>query len=401
MHVVIAGAGVGGLCLAQGLRKNGIEVTVLERDSSARSRFQGLRLRIDAHGRAALSACLPENLYELAMATANPLYMSRGIGLDEQLREIFSVQAAGTAVDPARASTVVNRRTLRQILLTGLQDSVHFDTAVVGYEVGERVRVHTTDGTTWMADVLVGADGIGSAVRGQLLPDVGLLDTGLRAIYGQMNLDAAALSWVPAVLFGGSRPVLAPGPKTLACGIFQPQTDVDEAVRRFAPGSAIDPVQSYLKWTLVAPKEVLGVDDARFFALSPAQLHRLALEHTEDWSPLLRRIMSESLVDDVFPLSIRVTEPGADWSPSRVTLLGDAIHATAPVGGIGANTALRDAALLTEQLTGAVVAGSDPVAAVGRYETAMREYGYAAVRNSLHGSEQLFRTGPLVKGGAR
>ncbi|WP_433579549.1 FAD-dependent oxidoreductase [Nocardia brasiliensis] len=100
MHVVIAGAGVGGLCLAQGLRKNGIEATVLERDPSAHARFQGLRLRIDAHGRAALAACLPDNLYELAMATANPLYMSRGIGLDEQLREIFSVEHPGAPSIP-------------------------------------------------------------------------------------------------------------------------------------------------------------------------------------------------------------------------------------------------------------------------------------------------------------
>ncbi|KIA65452.1 FAD-dependent oxidoreductase [Nocardia vulneris] len=401
MHVVIAGAGVGGLCLAQGLRKNGIEATVLERDPSAHARFQGLRLRIDAHGRAALAACLPDNLYELAMATANPLYMSRGIGLDEQLREIFSVAHPGGPVDPARASTVVNRKTLRQILLTGLGDHVHFDTAVIGYETGERVRVHTADGTTWVADVLVGADGIGSAVRGQLLPEIGLLDTGLRAIYGQMNLDLDNLSWVPPVLFGGSRPVLAPGPKTLACGIFQPQTEIGEAVRRFAPGSAIDPVRSYLKWTLVAPREVFGVDEPAFFALTPAQLHALALEHTTDWSPLLRRIMAESLVEEVFPLSIRVTEPGVHWSPSRVTLLGDAIHATAPVGGIGANTALRDAAGLTEHLALALVDGVDPVAAIGRYEAEMRDYGYAAVRNSLHGSEQLFRTGPLVEGGAR
>jgi 2-polyprenyl-6-methoxyphenol hydroxylase-like FAD-dependent oxidoreductase len=51
-----------------------------------------------------------------------------------------------------------------------------------------------------------------------------------------------------------------------------------------------------------------------------------------------------------------------------------------PAGGSGANTALRDAALL-RRLLGAA-AGSDPVAAVGDYEQQMREYGYAAVAAS-------------------
>jgi 2-polyprenyl-6-methoxyphenol hydroxylase-like FAD-dependent oxidoreductase len=68
-------------------------------------------------------------------------------------------------------------------------------------------------------------------------------------------------------------------------------------------------------------------------------------------------------------------------------VLGDAIHAMSPARGSGANTALQDAALLCRTLTGAAGTaatgnGDDLLAAVGDYETQMREYGYAAVAAS-------------------
>jgi 2-polyprenyl-6-methoxyphenol hydroxylase-like FAD-dependent oxidoreductase len=73
------------------------------------------------------------------------------------------------------------------------------------------------------------------------------------------------------------------------------------------------------------------------------------------------------------------------WPPSRVTVLGDAIHAMSPARGSGANTALQDAALLSRLLT---TDGSDVVAAIGDYERQMREYGYAAVAASRQAEAQ-------------
>lgn len=56
----MAGAGIGGLCLAQGLVRAGLEVTVYERDEALHSHGQGYRLHIDAGP--ALRACLPPDL---------------------------------------------------------------------------------------------------------------------------------------------------------------------------------------------------------------------------------------------------------------------------------------------------------------------------------------------------
>ncbi|GAA3306605.1 2-polyprenyl-6-methoxyphenol hydroxylase-like FAD-dependent oxidoreductase [Nonomuraea dietziae] len=84
-------------------------------------------------------------------------------------------------------------------------------------------------------------------------------------------------------------------------------------------------------------------------------------------------------------LPIRTSIPIEPWEPTTITPLGDAIHSMTPMRGIGANTALRDARLLCQALT----AGGDPVAAIGGYERRMREYGFAAVRDSLQAAEQF------------
>ena len=75
-----------------------------------------------------------------------------------------------------------------------------------------------------------------------------------------------------------------------------------------------------------------------------------------------------------------MVEPGERWASGPVTLLGDAIHATSPTGGNGANTALRDADLLRRCLTDG---RQDLLGAVGDYERQMFEYGAEAVRDSL------------------
>jgi 2-polyprenyl-6-methoxyphenol hydroxylase-like FAD-dependent oxidoreductase len=69
LRVAIVGGGIGGLCLAQGLRRNGIDVTVHERDAGIGSRRQGYRIHLDDRAGNALAACLPPSLHELFLAT--------------------------------------------------------------------------------------------------------------------------------------------------------------------------------------------------------------------------------------------------------------------------------------------------------------------------------------------
>jgi 2-polyprenyl-6-methoxyphenol hydroxylase-like FAD-dependent oxidoreductase len=55
LRVRIVGAGTGGLCLAQGLKQDNVEVEVFERDHTPTDRLQGYRLSINATGRRALA----------------------------------------------------------------------------------------------------------------------------------------------------------------------------------------------------------------------------------------------------------------------------------------------------------------------------------------------------------
>ena len=64
LHVVIIGGGIGGLTLAQGLKKSGVSVAVYERDRTRTDRVQGYRVHINPAGSLALRECLPPHLFE-------------------------------------------------------------------------------------------------------------------------------------------------------------------------------------------------------------------------------------------------------------------------------------------------------------------------------------------------
>ncbi|HEY1669439.1 MAG TPA: FAD-dependent monooxygenase [Trebonia sp.] len=98
------------------------------------------------------------------------------------------------------------------------------------------------------------------------------------------------------------------------------------------------------------------------------------------WHPDLVRLVELAAVPETSLVTVRIAVPVAPWQPSRVTLLGDAIHAMSPARGSGANTALRDAALLTAELAAAERGEKTLLQAVGTYERQMIDYGFAAVR---------------------
>uniref|UniRef100_UPI000584DA1E NAD(P)-binding protein n=1 Tax=Actinoalloteichus spitiensis TaxID=252394 RepID=UPI000584DA1E len=71
-HVLVIGGGIGGLCLAQGLRAAGVPVTVHERDTHPAGRWEGYRIHIDPAGARSLRACLPDRLWRAFLDLAAP-----------------------------------------------------------------------------------------------------------------------------------------------------------------------------------------------------------------------------------------------------------------------------------------------------------------------------------------
>ena len=398
LRVAIAGAGLGGLCLAQGLARAGLDVRVFERDDTLNARRQGYRLHVDARAGLALRDCLPPDLLGLFLATCGRPSTQFTV-LSSRLRVLHETRG-----DPNRdpdavptLSTSVNRQTLREILAARLADRVHFGRELTGYREHDGVvELQFADGQSASADVLVGADGVRSAVREQYLPHAEVTDTGSRCIYGKTMLDDSVLPHLPPPLRLGFTAIIG-DQVGMAAGAMQFRQRPPDAAAALAPDVWLSPAADYLMWAVSAQRDQFPVSDAGLVALDPGGLHEVAAAMIRKWHPELRELVARADADESFLIRVSTSVPVPAWQPSRITLLGDAIHSMSPARGSGANTALQDAALLAGLLSQAAADQASIPAAIGQYEQQMRGYGFAAVRASRE-AEQLnaARSGGLL-----
>ncbi|MFC5723785.1 FAD-dependent oxidoreductase [Streptomyces gamaensis] len=420
LHVIIIGAGTGGLCLAQGLKRAGISVAVYERDRTRRDGLQGYRVGIDADGKRALRANLSPELYATFLATCakRPLY---GNQMTHEKKFLFS---AGPDVlrpedQPAEEDKdeSVSRMTLRQVLLTGIEDIVHFDKEFTHYEQHPDglVTAHFSDGDSATGSLLVGAEGANSPVRKQYLPHAKLVETGLVGITGKTPLTDETRALLPREVLEGV--TMVHGPKGFMCIIHVMRFNWDESGRprqgigstdaeaiRNWPGMLYDNSRDYIMWGFAASDRWLPRGVTRMRGL---EIQQLVLEKTAGWHRDFRRIFQLGDPGSSFPLVIRTSEPVEQWQTSQVTLLGDAIHTMTPGRGVGANTALRDARLLTRKLIGVQRGEQQLLPAVHDYETTMTSYAWDAViksRAQMDGHSIMHKgdlLGSLARGGMR
>ena len=396
-HVVIIGGGIGGLCLAQGLKQLGVSVAVYERDRTRTDRLQGYRIHINPSGSRALHDCLPADLYDTFVATTGK--SGKGFTFfSEQLRELLSLipDSADAVPDPVGSHKSVSRITLRQVLLAGLDDIVHFDKTFVRYEESPdgTVVAHFGDGTAAAGDVLVAADGANSRVRKQFLPQAERIETGVFTVIGKAPLTDAVRTLLPPQLFDGPASVMAPESKGLFIAV-QEFRRVPHGAGEIGgndsaalhPDLLFDNTADYVMWALGARREKFPIVGDPEVMDGPA-LQQVVLGMMRNWHPRLRRLVELSDPETMTPNPIRTSVPIPHWETKRITLLGDAIHSMTPYRGIGANIALRDTALLCRNLAAAHRGEKPLLAAIHDYETEMVEYGFAAVRSSKKAMEQ-------------
>ncbi len=394
-HILVIGGGIGGLCLAHGLRRAGVSVAVYERTRTRTDWLQGYRIHISPHGAAALHACLPPAQWEAFVATAGK--PSAGFAfLTEQLRDLLFLPRgllAGEKAGPQGSHHSVGRITLRHVLLDGLDDVVHLGKEFTRYEQapGGRVTAFFADGTTATGDVLAGADGANSRVRQQYLPDAHRMDTGVVAVAGKLPLTDETRAWLPGRLSGSVNNIMPPRDSFIFTAVWEGDRQRlainDPAM---PPGLLFDNTQDYVFWAYAAKRATYPAEPTG----DGAQLRDMIASMISGWHPTLLRLVGESDPTTVAPVIIRAMAPIRPWPASRITLLGDAIHNMTPMAGIGANTALRDASLLASKLASA--RRETLVTAIGQYETAMRKYGFAAVRLSLRNARQA-TSGPISR----
>ncbi|MCP2334660.1 FAD-dependent oxidoreductase [Actinoalloteichus caeruleus] len=391
-HVLVIGGGIGGLCLAQGLRAAGVPVTVHERDTHPAGRWEGYRIHIDPAGARSLRACLPDRLWRAFLDLAAP---GGDFGfLTERLTELLVVEeeiSHPRADDPAEGHYAVDRRALRRLLLAGIEDVVHFGAEFERYEVTDdgRVVAHFADGSSATGDLLVGADGTGSRVRRQYLPHGEPVAAGVVGLANKLVLTDGR-GWVPGRFRQGMNLVTGDGPYSLFTAAYQPPPGAERVLAEVT-GRTPPPIdQPYLLTALVSAPDHLPPDIGDF---GPDRLREVAAGLVADWHPVVRRMIDESEDDSRGVSVFRVAPQLPPWPSSRVTLLGDAIHAVPATGGLGGNAALRDARRLTQLL--ATTSGDGILDSVRTYERDLREHGYAAVRDALAVRDQMVAGGTL------
>jgi 2-polyprenyl-6-methoxyphenol hydroxylase-like FAD-dependent oxidoreductase len=406
MHVIVIGGGIGGLCLAQGLKRNGVSVAVYERDQSPDARLQGYRLNIEPAGSQALHACLPTDLWNLLIATAGDPGSRMGV-FDEQLNELMQEDESSPTANPVRSHHAVSRSILRQILLAGLDEIVHFNKRFVGYELsaGNTVTAFFSDGSSATGNLLVGADGARSRVRGQLLPNIREVEVPAVGIGGKLPITDGASVWLPNQLQTTKNMILPPTDFLFTAAFRKRRSvngtpyNIESQAGKLGLDSHIfssEALESdYVMWAFVANRRTLRERPA-----SPNAWLRMIGQRMEGWSPILQR-----LIGDTDPQTIQSFDFSAAEKPHRldalpVMLMGDALHHMPPVGGMGGNAALQDAALLSKTL--AALGGDDHLLnSLRKCEAEMIESGFRAVKASLLYTRLAISRIPLTRQVAR
>ena len=397
LRVLIIGAGTGGLALAHLLKKSNTSVsfTVFERDRTRSDGLQGYRVGISPEGARSLAACIPPDLFTIFQQTAaaTPDYFNM---LTEQLDELISIGGfSRTSADGVAAEYSVSRMTLRQLLLTGLEDHVLFDKHFSHYTQNDEdgtVTAHFNDGSSEIGDVLVGAEGTNSPTRKQYLPHAVIKESGLYGLGTKAPLNEETRALLTPQMLRGVTMVQAPrGDSTIIHVMEFPWDDAhkptassiggtDAALLRAWPGAHFDNTRDYILLGLGAHGDRVP---AGITTMNGDAIHAFLLRQTASWHPHLKRLFALSDPSTSFALNIRTTERLAPWTSTNVTLLGDAIHTMTPGLGVGANTALLDARILGDHLVRVAKEELGIVDAIANYEGQMHSYAWERVEKSL------------------
>jgi 2-polyprenyl-6-methoxyphenol hydroxylase-like FAD-dependent oxidoreductase len=281
---------------------------ILERDTSAADRGQGWAITLH-WALPLLREILPEEVLDrIKRCRVN----SHSAADDDGSFKLINLKDCSEIQNtPTGERWRVNRGKLRLALLEGLDDHIQWDRHVVNIEQHEDlVEIRCSDGETYIADVVIGADGSGSAIRRSLCPEnhavtplpYRMLGVGTELTGGQV----APLRSIDQLLFQGCESDTG---NFLYCSLLEPSTrDTSSCV-----------VQFNISW----PK---SLDQEEIFSDNVARLAALK-RRARGFAPCLKDAI-ESIPDGT-PVSEIVL---ADWETphwnrsGRVTLIGDAAH---------------------------------------------------------------------------
>jgi len=381
--ILISGAGLASLLLAQSLRRASIPFVIFERDNSISFRAQGYRLRLSSEGIDAVESVLEpaafQRFWDACGKTGGSGFTAlnaiTGLLVPNVLPNVDGRKAGNEQPKPplqmlaSRDGKVVgiSRGDMRRLFMSGCESFVQWSHPVVSYELtASGVHAVFADGSKSVeGEMLIAGDGIHSNVAKQL--SHGLLkvyDTGARGIHGQASTTAF---------------------KGLGEGVWRIRDDSIPnggiAVITNVRANDMDDPNVEFGWTMSAQPGVIKPpnDDLAIVGKPAADIVK---ELTANWHPRLKPLFDEMVESEAAFWKITCSTPTGvpEWqNEPRVTVIGDAVHSMTPAGGIGANTAIRDSALLGRLLT---EAGGYKGGVTAAYEREMRVYASEAVKMS-------------------
>jgi 5-methylphenazine-1-carboxylate 1-monooxygenase len=364
VNVLIAGAGLGGLTAALSLHAAGIEVRVI--DAARELRALGVGINVLPHAtRELVELGLADELTATGVQTRELIYYDR---FGSRIR----AEPRGLATGYRWPQYSIHRGELQMMLLHAVRqrlgaDAVRTGLAVERFENSDvRVSVELRDRQTSRlviesADVLIGADGINSAIRAQLHPHEG------PPIWNGIHLWRGLADTEPfldgrTMILSGANPVVVAYPVSRTA-----EHHGRSAVNWGVAARLGHPAQTPLgDWHHVG-----GLDNV---------LPHVA-DRSFDWLDVPALVRAAPRIWE-YPMVDR--NPLPHWGTGRVSLLGDAAHPMYPFGSNGGTQAIIDGRVLAWELARA----DNPVAGLAAYEDTRRERMNALVISNRQGGPE-------------
>ena len=359
-RIAIIGAGMAGLTAALSLQKNGFNPVVYETAPVLGEVGAGLTISPNStHGLEYVG--LADELLKRANIPQKQaiIHYQTGEILVETERGDIPKQKYGASYYQ------IHRADLHDMLSNAAREHdpgcIVLDHTFDSYrETDDGIEITFTNGNTATCDVLIGADGVRSVVRGAMFGPEDPDFTGNVAYRGLVN-----------------------------------KGDLPDDVVTPASGVAIAPRKAFTRY-LVRNGEMINFvafvrrDGWNEEGWSIPVTKEELMEEFGDWHPRICTLIKAAPMDKVFKWALYGRDPLDQWTKGRVTLLGDAAHPMLPFMGMGAAMGIEDGVVL-----GRAFGASDNIdEALQRYEDSRKERANFVMVRSTAARERLQSDNP-------
>ncbi|KAH9211598.1 hypothetical protein DL95DRAFT_510811 [Leptodontidium sp. 2 PMI_412] len=165
LHVIIIGAGITGLLIAQGLKASGIKYTIFDEEPTPEIRKREWTLNLHFASSDLKKLLLPNLYSRLREAYTDPNHIWKEL----EYTPWYNSKTGELIHRVPRTDTInISRRRMRKLCAEGIEVNYGMRFSEVSY-TGDKVTARFSDGSIVQGDLLIGADGVRSVVREKLL----------------------------------------------------------------------------------------------------------------------------------------------------------------------------------------------------------------------------------------